>query len=165
MLDKQLNIVSEFGDLKGVEGENYPLDGNARMDAYKGSFVYAMRDMGYLAFYNLKDGKPHLQWDWYAEDPIYRSPRDLDTSELLGGFSEIKITKDFIFCGYRGQKPISNKDTSAKTILVFDHKGKAIKRIEFDFRFGRFEVTQDQKTIYLISNDTELFKIDISNVL
>lgn len=165
MLDKQLNIVSEFGDLKGVEGGNYPLDGNARMDAYKGSFVYAMHDMGYLAFYKFKDGKPQLQWDWYAEDPIYRGSSNLDGSALLVGFYEIKMTKKFIFCAYSGQKDVPNKNTSPKTILVFDHKGKAIKKIEFDFRFARFEVTQDQKTIYLISHDTELFKIDISNVL
>ena len=167
LLDKQFNVISEFGDLRGVKGENYPLDGNARIDTYNGSFVYAMCDMGYLAFYKLKDGNPQLQWDWYAEEPIYRTPGSLDRKELLEGFSEIKITKEFIFCVYKGQKYDPSKNDSPKTILVFDHKGKAIKKLEFDldFRFARFEVTQDQKTIYIISHETELFRFDISNIL
>ena len=165
LLDKQFNVISEFGDLRGVKGENYPLDGNAKIDAYNGSFVYAMCDMGYLAFYKLKDGNPQLQWDWYAQEPIYRSPSSLDRKELLNGFYDVRITKDFVFCAYGGQKEGSNKTTSPKTILVFDHKGKAIKKLEFEFKFGRFEVTQDQKTIYIISNETELFRFDISNIL
>ena len=115
--------------------------------------------------YTLKDGNPQLQWDWYAEEPIYISPSSLDRKELLNGFYDVRITKDFVFCAYGGQKEGSNKTTSPKTILVFDHKGKAIKKLEFEFKFGRFEVTQDQKTIYIISNETELFRFDISNVL
>jgi hypothetical protein len=72
LLDRDLNIVSNFGNIeerpeKGVGSQSYV----GRFASDGSRFVYAMNDFGYLACYEIKDGNVNQKWNYYMEKPLF----------------------------------------------------------------------------------------------
>ena len=85
------------------------------------------------------------------------------------GFSDVKMTKNYIFCSYFGQKYVreNRRNIKVHNILVFDHDGHFLANLHTDRSASRFSVSDDEKTIYAVTEEPEIaiVRFDISNIL
>ena len=91
----------------------------------------------------------------------------LYTSKL--GFPEVKMTKNYIFCSYFGERLTREKLKTLKprNLLIFDHQGNLLKNLRSKRSLGKFTVSEDEKTIYAATEEPEvaIIRFDISNIL
>ena len=125
--------------------------------------------LGYIACYELQnDGKERLLWDHFLEKPIYKGDQ-LDRKHLKLGFPEVKMTKNYIFCSYFGERLTREKLKTLKprNLLIFDHQGNLLKNLRSKRSLGKFTVSEDEKTIYAATEEPEvaIIRFDISNIL
>lgn len=128
-----------------------------------------MASLGYIACYEkLVDGAIQLLWDFYLEEPKYVK-KQLDRKNLKLGFSDVKMTKNYIFCSYFGQKYVreNRRNIKVHNILVFDHNGHFLANLHTDRSASRLSVSDDEKTIYSVTEEPEIaiVRFDISNIL
>ena len=59
------------------------------------------------------------------------------------------------------------KTLKPRNLLVFDHKGNLIKNFRSKRSLGKFTVSEDEKTIYAVTEEPEvaIIRFDISNLL
>ena len=114
------------------------------------------------------DGTCKILWDACAEQPIYKKDQ-LDLTLLKLGFADVKMTKNYIFCSYFGQKydRDNRKNIKPRNMLVFDHQGNLLKNLRSERSLARFTVSEDEKTIYAATEEPEvaIIRFDISNIL
>ena len=170
-----MNVVNNVGEIPDSEHENKALTTyGGVIDCYENKFVFAMSSLGYIAYYEQRpDGKSNLLWEHYLEGPIYKGDQ-LDIKQLKLAFPDIKMTKNYIFCSYFGQKYVREnrrnikwKTLKPRNILVFDHQGNLLKNLRSKRSLGKFTVSEDEKTIYAATEEPEvaIIRFDISNIL
>lgn len=170
VFDKDLNVVENVGAVPDKEHENNALvTYGGSVGTYGNKFVFVMASLGYIACYEQqKDGTSKMLWDRYAEEPIYRGDQ-LDLKLLKLGFSDVKMTKNYIFCSYFGQKYVreNRKNIKVRNILVFDHSGKLLKNLRSERSVGKITVSEDENTLYAITEEPEvgIIRFDISNLI
>ncbi len=169
-LDKELNITEGMGDIPDKDHLSTSLNsygGSISTDNNK--FVFTMASLGYIAFYEESNEKAHKKvWDHYIEAPIYNG-NQLNRKELKLGFSDVKMTKNYIFCSYFGEK-LSRKNLKtlkARNILVFDHEGNILKNLRANRSVAKITVSEDEKTLYAVTDEPEIaiIRFDITNLL
>ncbi len=170
VVDKEMNIIESLGEVPDEEHQNMALTTyDGAIVAYGNKFVFAMSSLGYIACYEQqKSGKSKLLWDHYLEKPLYKGDQ-LDQKQLKLAFPDVKMTKNYIFCSYFGERLTREKWKTLKprNILVFDHQGNLLKNLRSKRSLGKFTVSEDEKTIYAATEEPEvaIIRFDISNLL
>ena len=168
-LDKDLEIKANIGNVPDERHRSTDLSSyNGSTSVYDNKFVFVMASLGYIACYEkLVDGTIQLLWDCYLEEPKYVK-NQLDRKNLKLGFSDVKMTKNYIFCSYFGQKYVreNRRNIKVHNILVFDHNGHFLVNLRTDRSASRFTVSDDEKTIYAVTEEPEIaiVRFDISNI-
>lgn len=167
LLDENLNIINSFGTLKNQPQQNTILSSYTGIFASsQNKFIYAMRNFGYIAEFEIVSGKIEKKWEHYLDEPIYDDNGNLKIKELKDGFYDVKMTDNYIYCTYSGKIPDKN-NYLPETILVFDYSGNPIKRIYTDRQLTTIAVSKDDKMIYATSFNPEisLCYFDISTIV
>ena len=170
ILNDQLSLKDNLGEIPDKKPQTKALFSfSGHLSSYENRFVFAMAEVGYIAYYELNpDGTNSLLWDHYLEKPIYKGT-GLDRNQLKLAFSDVKMTKNYIFCSYFGEKLSREnmKTLKPRNLLVFDHKGNLIKNFRSKRSLGKFTVSEDEKTIYAVTEEPEvaIIRFDISNLL
>lgn len=168
--DKDLKVIN---NIRITPEENYKsqshLSYGGHISSSGNKFAFVMEALGYIACYELQeDGKEHLLWDHFLEKPIYKGDQ-LDRKHLKLGFPEIKMTQNYIFCSYFGERLTREKLKTLKprNLLVFDHNGNLLKNLRSARSLGKFCVSDDEKTIYAATEEPEvaIIRFDISDIL
>ncbi|WP_293667039.1 BF3164 family lipoprotein [uncultured Parabacteroides sp.] len=169
-LDKDLEIKTNMGN---IPDRNHR---STNLTSYSGStsvndnkFVFTMASLGYIACYEkLINGQIKLLWDRYIEEPKYIKDQ-LDRVNLKLGFSDVKMTTNYIFCSYFGQKYIreNRRNIKVHNILVFDHDGNLLINLHTNRSASRFTVSDDERTIYAVTEEPEvaIIRFDISDLI
>lgn len=158
LLSSQLDSLNNFGELPNDKHKSTDLRTyGSILSSYKNIFVQTMCDLGYLACYEQKDDNTIIKkWEYYLEKPIYKGP-ELDRSLLKRGFIDVKMTPNYIFCVYSGQKwDQTGISDQPKNILVFNHNGKLLKNFHIDKAIGKIAVSEDEKMILAVSIDPDI---------
>jgi hypothetical protein len=144
LLDRDLNIVSNFGNIeerpeKGVGSQSYV----GRFASDGSRFVYAMNDFGYLACYEIKDGNVNQKWNYYMEKPLFDEFGSLDKKRLLDGFWDVTIKNEKVYAIYNGKNDSERKniggDRFPTLILAFDiQTGTLCEKYRTDRDLTRF---------------------------
>lgn len=170
VLDKELNTIENMGNIPDEDHQSEALVAyGGSVSSYENKFVSTMASFGYIACYEqLTDGSCKMLWDACAEEPIYKKDQ-LDLTLLKLGFADVKMTKNYIFCSYFGQKydRDNRKNIKPRNMLVFDHQGNLLKNLRSERSLARFTVSEDEKTIYAATEEPEvaIIRFDISNIL
>lgn len=170
VLDKEMNVVNNVGEVPDREHRNRALTTyGGVIDSYENKFVFAMSSLGYIAYYEQQpDGECILLWEHYLEEPIYRG-NQLDLKQLKLAFPDVKMTKNYVFCSYFGERLTRDKLKTLKprNLLVFDHQGNLLKNLRSERSLGKFTVSEDEKTVYAATEEPEvaIIRFDISNIL
>ncbi len=149
LLDKDLNIVSNFGNLKERPEKGEGSQSYAGRFASDGShFVYAMQDFGYLACYEVKNGNVEQKWTYYMEEPLFDEYGGLDKRRLLDGFWDIDIKNDTVYAVYNGKKDSERKNIGGNRfptlIFSFDiHTGAVLEKYRTDRDICRFCIDEN----------------------
>ena len=169
-LDKELNTIENIGNIPDKDHKSEALvTYGGSVSSYGNKFVSTMASFGYIACYEQQsDGTCKMLWDACAEQPIYKKDQ-LDLTLLKLGFADVKMTKNYIFCSYFGQKydRDNRKNIKPRNMLVFDHQGNLLKNLRSERSLARFTVSEDEKTIYAATEEPEvaIIRFDISNIL
>lgn len=169
-LDKDLEIKANIGNVPDEHHRSTDLSSySGSTSVYDNKFVFVMASLGYIACYEkLVNGAIQLLWDFYLEEPKYVK-KQLDRKNLKLGFSDVKMTKNYIFCSYFGQKYVreNRRNIKVHNILVFDHNGHFLANLHTDRSASRLSVSDDEKTIYAVTEEPEIaiVRFDISNIL
>jgi len=167
---KDLEIKANIGNVPDEHHRSTDLSSySGSTSVYDNKFVFVMASLGYIACYEkLVDGAIQLLWDFYLEEPKYVK-KQLDRKNLKLGFSDVKMTKNYIFCSYFGQKYVreNRRNIKVHNILVFDHNGHFLANLHTDRSASRLSVSDDEKTIYAVTEEPEIaiVRFDISNIL
>lgn len=169
LLNSQLDSLNNFGELPDDEHKTIDLRTySSILSSYKNTFIQVMYDLGYLACYEQKDDNTILKkWEYYLEKPIYKGSQ-LNRALLKRGFTDVKMTPNYIFCVYSGQKwDLTSISDQPKNILVFNHKGKLITNFHLDRAIGKIAVSEDEKIIFAVSiePDIDIVRYDIADRL
>ena len=170
IVDKSLQTVATLGSFPDKAHETTFLHSYwGRTATYGNKFVFAMASLGYLACYEQKaDGSFDLCWEHYLEKPVYKG-NELDIHNLKLAFSEVCMTKNYIFCGYFGEKVRREniKTLKSRNILVFDHDGNLLKNFHSERSVGTFTISDDEKTLYAATEEPEvaLIRFNLSEIL
>ena len=183
LLDKDLNYVREFGThpLSGL-----PSDGKLKkLQSFDGSLYshgnsvyYAAHKFSYMARYDIKeDGNVEHNWSNVYGNISY----DIDNSDKimfrcesnLNGFSDLTIGKDLIFATYSGipTEQMYNKRSvnaiGARTLVIFDHKGKVLGRFKLKSCSFSVGLSEDEEYVYVMNIDPEvqLERIKVSDIM
>ncbi|WP_303299036.1 BF3164 family lipoprotein [Phocaeicola coprophilus] len=161
LMDKDLNIISNFGNLKerpknGLGSQSYV--GNFASDGNR--FVYAMNDFGYLACYEEENGEIKQKWTHYMEKPLFDGYGSLDRKRLLDGFTDVTIHGDKVYAVYNGKSDSEKKDMGGERyptlILAFDiHTGALCEKYRTDRDICNFVIDPDG-TIYGVGVNPEV---------
>lgn len=170
VFDKKLNVIENMGAVPDEEHQSKSLATyNGTVSVFGNKFVSVMASLGYIACYEQqKEGISKLLWEHYVEKPIYKGFQ-LDQKQLKWGFPDVKMTKNYIFCSYYGQRYERKKRKTFKprNILVFDHQGNLLKNLRTDRSVARITVSADEKTLYAITEEPEvaIIRFDISDII
>lgn len=170
VLNMNLNVIENMGAVPDEEHQSTaPISYGGSVSTYDNKFVFVMASLGYIACYEQqKDGKSKILWDFYAELPIYKGDQ-LDMKQLKLGFSDVKMTKNYIFCSYFGQKYVreNRKNIKVLNILVFDHSGNLLKNFRTDRSVGKIAVSEDENTLYAVTETPEIaiIRYNICNLI
>lgn len=170
IVDKSLQTVTTLGNFPDKEHETTVLHSYwGRTATYGNKFVFAMAQLGYIVCYEQKaDGSFELCWEHYLEKPVYKED-ELDIRNLKLAFSEVCMTKNYIFCGYFGEKVRRENLQTLKprNILVFDHDGNLLKNLHSERSVGTFAISDDEKTLYAITEEPEvaIIRFNIPEIL
>lgn len=168
VLDNNLSIVDSLGEVpdnnhKSINMTSY----GGHIDTYNNKFVFVMASLGYIVCYQKQKEGCKLLWEQYIERPIYKGDQ-LDRKHLKLGFTDVKITRNYIFCSYFGEILTREKLKTLKprNILVFDHKGNLLKNLRSERCVGRIAISEDEKTLYAVTEEPEIaiIRFDISNI-
>jgi len=168
--NKDLKIVNNVGSIPDKEHKSRALVSyGGHISSFGNKFVFVMEALGYIACYELQNnGKERLLWEHFLEKPIYKGDQ-LDRKHLKLGFPEVKMTENYIFCSYFGERLTREKLKTLKprNVLVFDHQGNLLKNLRSKRSLGKFTVSEDEKTIYAATEEPEvaIIRFDISNIL
>lgn len=168
VLDNNLSIVDSLGEVPDNNHKSTNMTSYiGNIDTYNDKFVFVMAALGYIAYYQQQKGSCGLLWDHYIERPIYKGDQ-LDRKQLKLSFVDAKITQNYIFCSYFGEILTREKLKTLKprNILVFDHKGNLLKNLRSERSVGRIAVSEDEKTLYAVTEEPEIaiIRFDISNL-
>lgn len=168
VLDNNLSIVDSLGEVPDNNHKSTNMTSYiGNIDTYNDKFVFVMAALGYIAYYQQQKGGCGLLWDHYIERPIYKGDQ-LDRKQLKLSFVDAKITQNYIFCSYFGEILTREKLKTLKprNILVFDHKGNLLKNLRSERSVGRIAVSEDEKTLYAVTEEPEIaiIRFDISNL-
>lgn len=158
LLSGQLDSLNNFGELSDNEHKSIDLRTyGSILSSYKNIFIQTMCDLSYLACYEQKDDNTIIKrWDYYLEKPIYKGSA-LNRTLLKRGFIDVKMTPNYIFCVYSGQKwDQTGISDQPKNILVFNHKGKLLKNFHLDRAIGKIAVSEDEKIIFAVSIEPDI---------
>ncbi|MCS3051877.1 TolB-like 6-bladed beta-propeller domain-containing protein [Parabacteroides johnsonii] len=170
VLDKELNTIGNMGNIPDKDHQSEALvTYGGSVSSYGNKFASTMASFGYIACYEQQaDGTCKILWDACAEQPIYKKDQ-LDLTLLKLGFADVKMTKNYIFCSYFGQKynRDNRKNIKPRNMLVFDHQGNLLKNLRSERSLARFTISEDEKTIYAATEEPEvaIIRFDISNIL
>ena len=170
IFDKGLNIRENIGNVPDKAHQSKALVSYwGSISTFDNKFVFAMASLGYIACYEQdQDGISKMLWDSYAEKPHYKGDQ-LDLKHLMLGFTDVKMTKNYIFCSYFGQKFVfdNRRNIKVRNILVFDHSGKLLKNFYSDRSVAKITVSEDENTLYAITEEPEvaIIKFDISKLI
>lgn len=155
LLDKELHIVANFGDFPNNEKITNFIPYTGYFASYENKFVYIMNDIGYIVEYEIiEDGKINKRWEHFITKPVYRNEKEgtLIKDENIKGFYDVAMTEKYVICSYSGIKISEGRKTSGgllpKTLLVFDHSGRPIKKFITKKDIGRFCLSEDGNTVY-----------------
>ena len=168
VLDNNLSIIDSLGEVPNNNHKSTNMTSYVgNIDTHNNKFVFVMASLGYIACYQQQKGGSELLWDHYIEKPVYKGDQ-LDRKQLKLGFPDVKITKNYIFCSYFGEVLTREKLKTLKprNILVFDHKGYLLKNLRSERSVGRIAVSEDEKTLYAVTEEPEIaiIRFDISNL-
>ena len=169
LLSSQLDSLNNFGELPDNEHKSTDLRTySSILSSYKNIFIQTMCDLGYLACYEQKEDNTILKkWEYYLEKPLYKGS-ELNRTLLKRGFIDVKMTPNYIFCVYSGQKwDLTGISDQPKNILVFNHKGKLLNNFHLDRAIGKIAVSEDEKIIFAVSiePDIDIVRYDIADRL
>lgn len=168
LMNNNLDSINSFGDIPDKDHKSIDLRSYwGTLSSFQNKFVFAMAELGYIVCYEQNKNEIIKKWEHYLEKPIYKG-NALNEKLLKRGFSNVKMTNNYIFCVYSGKKWDSpNMDVHPETILVFNHQGKLLKNFHLDRRIGKIVVSSDEKTIYAISLEPEIsiIRYEIENYL
>ena len=171
LLDKDLNIVKEFGEqpLGGLASEGgiksfQSFDGT--LCAQGNSVYYAASKLGYMARYDITEqGEVTHRWTHRYADIHYRvegKQRIKYQPDNRNGFSDMTVGKKYIFATYSGipMRVMFEKRSvyaiGARELAVFNHDGEPVGR--FKLRSCSFTVglSEDEEYVYVMNIDPEV---------
>lgn len=168
--DKDLKLITTFGDLPVKEEVKNlkPFDG--RFAIFGNRMVYATMYTGYIVCYEMdSDGNMNKVWEHHLTPHKYQKNNgDIKWDEKnLRGCHEIKMTSKYLYCLYSGEPHEKEDGYRPRTILIFTHDGTPVKRIKINKESGRFAVSPDDKTLYVVYTepDVGIMRFDISDLL
>lgn len=171
LLDKDLNVVKEFGEqpLKGLRKKGSiksyrSFDGT--LCAYGNSIYYAANKLGYMARYDIDNqGKVTHRWT-HRYAPIYYkidSEQNIKyQSDNPNGFSDMTVGKDYLFATYSGiEMGLMFKERSvnaigARTLVVMNHDGVPLGRFKLRSCSFTIGLSDDEEYIYVMNIDPEV---------
>lgn len=171
LLDKDLNIVKEFGEqpLKGLRKsgsiKSYQ-SLNGTLVAQGNSVYYAGGKLGYMARYDITEqGEITHKWTHRYADIHYKIDGQQNIKyqpENPNGFSDMTVGKKYIFATYSGipmrvmfeQRSVNA--IGARELVVFNHDGKPLGR--FKLRSCSFTVglSENEEYVYVMNIDPEV---------
>lgn len=182
LLDKDLNYIKEFGEqplsglaTKGEIKKFTSFDGS--LYSYGNSIYYAANKFGYITKYEINDnGDIKHQWTNIYSKISYEVVRGnsirFNGETNLHGFSDIALSKDYIFATYSGiptgemHKKRSVNAISAKTLVVLNHNGKVLKRFKLNAPSFTIGLSNDEQFLYVmnIHPEVQLERIKVSEI-
>lgn len=165
LYDKDMKWLGFFGDNPiGVSLEHMSaiqLHGN--LEVRNGKMFYSLYNLPIVVCYEMKEGVPQKKW----EDTFYESYYEVKDRKM--GFSKAKskglsldmwagdkyvyiLFLDILMAEYDARVPEKSK---ANIVLVYDHDGNRIARLNLSHRIYRLCVNEDETRIYAFTTTPE----------
>jgi len=156
--------ISAFSHLRQLSGD-LSVNGN--------SFVFVASGIPYVACYHIEKGGdtfPTLKWEVTYGKISYTVENDRFnfSNETIGFNIGVQNKDKYIYIlnidAPRDQlRSLYESGSGAKAILVFDHDGERVARLDLDYGLNNFCVSKDEKTIYGITPNPDymVVKYDI----
>lgn len=156
VIDTAWNILQRLPIFSGTEVESRVRVNGLRVSAgntYQGvlashgrHFAFGLEDAGYLAFYEMgRDGQASRLWEYFTAEPKYTNEGRFSFT-TPGRFHDLKMTENFLFAAYLGEKTSETVDYS--DLLVFNHKGRLLHRYRLDRQVRAIAVSPDGRKLY-----------------
>jgi len=154
----------------GLKSEAY--QGNLIYNEYNQNIVFAESSSELLEFYHFEKNKMQLQKGYYTSIPNYslvnKGGENHIISSLHGrNIKELTYTKNYVYVLYVQKEDDASllEKSKGDCILVFDWKGKPIKRYQLDCEVKTITINEDGSRIYALwdNPDPEIIYFDIDS--
>ncbi len=170
LYDEKMNPLGFFGD-SPVKDKVKNLSRRSRSQLYgilrvnEGRFIHALRDLPYVQFYESDKNSPfpRKKWEaWYGEPYYQVVDGDIlySRTKTVGKTNHAYLGNKYVYILYLdipiGEYDISRPETGfANTVLVYDHDGRKVARLNLDHRMYCFCVDQEENKLYGLTTTPE----------
>lgn len=169
-----LKFISFFGEspipeeVDMLQSMNY-LQGKIR--ARDNRFVFVVTNLPYICMYEINDGKPVQKWAKYYMQPVYTAENGgilFDKDKTFGSSKGLFVSENYVYVLFLDVLMSEQSEKKAelsrgKMVLVFDHEGNNVARIDLDYRLfsSSIAVSSDEKKLYAITSDYHFIEYDL----
>jgi len=149
LLDNNLNVISEFGEMFEDEEMLNPRLYYGTLASYGNQIIYAPIDFDYIVSYTISD-KAEIKKDWehyFSEFSLKKEngKTKINRDKNRRGFYDVKMTGQYIYSLYSGQpRNVQNLgEALPQTVLIFRQDGSILKSLFIDKESGRIAIDGD----------------------
>ena len=168
LYNKEMELIQAFGKPPVFEPGMSAFSHVSRLSGYLStsgnSFAFAAMNIPYVAYYSIEKGDtiPTLKWEDTYGEISYTTENDVFrfTDKAIGLNRDIQNRDKYIYIlnidilWTQIDFNIAEKSL-AKAILVYNHEGERVARLELDYGLSFFFVSEDEKTIYGITQNPD----------
>lgn len=173
LYNKNMEFINSFGKPpiyeSGMSPFSYMRRLSGHLSANGSSFVFSAMNIPYIAYYSMEkgDATPVLRWEDTYGKISYTAENDAFnfSDKAVGMTMGVQNRDEYIYVLYIDM-PWNQIDFSfaekslAKSILVFNRKGERIARLNMDHGLYFFYVSEDEKTIYGITQNPDYMVVN-----
>jgi len=161
------NKYTYFGDFPDKSEVSLDFKGSAYQGAikyneYSQKLVFISNTSEMLEFYDCKNDRMNLLKGYYTSIPVYKFVEEGGTRHIASfcpgkHFMSLTYTKNYVYILYVQKEDDASIFEKCKgdCILVFDWKGKPIKKYQLDCEVKTIEINEDGSRIYAIRNNPD----------
>ena len=162
LLDKNLSHINQFGESpipEKLSAISYMNRLQGKIAANDGSMVFATSHLPYLVSYKLINDEMKKQWSLYYDKAYYGVRNEdllFDKEKTFGSVLDLKMDSKYIYVLYLDQL-LSEYDyhetekSLANKILVFNHKGDAVTKLNLSCRISYMALSSDHTKLFGLS--------------
>lgn len=163
LLDSTLIPINQFGE--SPISEELPVLSSrnrlqGRIAAHDGAMAFATSNLPYISCYQFTSNYMQKKWSFFYDQPYYTVRNNdllFDKDKSFGKVIGLKMDNQFIYLLYLDQllSEYDYHDTEkslANVILVFDHDGNSVAKLDLSCRISEMALSKDEKKIYGIAH-------------